>query len=65
MAHALGIDVIAEGVESSTQLKILQGEGCKEFQGYFFARPKALADLELFIKKRQVKFADLPTEIPV
>jgi diguanylate cyclase (GGDEF)-like protein/PAS domain S-box-containing protein len=39
LAHALKLDVIAEGVETETQLNLLRSEGCKEYQGYFFARP--------------------------
>ena len=39
MAHALGIAVVAEGVETAGQLEILQRLGCDEVQGYFIARP--------------------------
>lgn len=39
LAHALKLDVIAEGVETETQLNLLRLEGCSEYQGYFFARP--------------------------
>ena len=39
MAHALGISVIAEGVETETQLSHLRGLGCDDAQGYFFAPP--------------------------
>lgn len=39
MAHSLGHQVIAEGVETSEQYKILANEGCDEFQGYWIGRP--------------------------
>lgn len=39
MAHSLGIEVIAEGVETSAQLEFLQREGCDQVQGYFFSKP--------------------------
>ena len=39
MAHALDIDVIAEGVETEEQAKLLKNMGCCFMQGYFFARP--------------------------
>ena len=39
MAHSLGMSVIAEGVETETQLGYLRGIGCEEMQGYFFSRP--------------------------
>lgn len=41
MAHALGMTVVAEGVETIAQLRILQSLGCDEVQGYLFARPLA------------------------
>ncbi|MGJ7916428.1 EAL domain-containing protein [Massilia sp. LXY-6] len=39
MAHALGMEVVAEGVESEAQLAILRTLGCNEVQGYLVARP--------------------------
>ena len=39
MAHALGLRVVAEGVETEGQRRILVALGCDELQGYLFARP--------------------------
>jgi diguanylate cyclase (GGDEF)-like protein/PAS domain S-box-containing protein len=39
MANNLGIEVIAEGVETDAQLDFLWGAGCRFFQGYLFGRP--------------------------
>ena len=39
LAHALGLDVVAEGVESAEQRDILLKLGCDELQGFFFAEP--------------------------
>jgi diguanylate cyclase len=39
LAHALGLRVVAEGVETDRQCEILTALGCDEFQGYLFARP--------------------------
>jgi diguanylate cyclase (GGDEF)-like protein len=39
LAHALGLRVVAEGVETATQRDILLSLDCDELQGYFFARP--------------------------
>ncbi|MET3512438.1 diguanylate cyclase (GGDEF)-like protein [Pseudacidovorax sp. 1753] len=39
LSHALGLRVVAEGVETAGQRDILLGMGCDELQGFFFARP--------------------------
>jgi EAL domain-containing protein (putative c-di-GMP-specific phosphodiesterase class I) len=39
MASSLGMQTIAEGVETAGQLAFLQANGCTEVQGYFFNRP--------------------------
>ncbi|MFC4929760.1 bifunctional diguanylate cyclase/phosphodiesterase [Massilia sp. GCM10023247] len=39
MAHALGMRVVAEGVENRKQMLLLRTLGCDEGQGYYFSRP--------------------------
>lgn len=39
MAHALGLKVVGEGVETEGQRDVLQGQGCDALQGYLFSRP--------------------------
>jgi len=39
MAHALGMQTIAEGVETEAQLEFLRGEGCDAVQGYLLSKP--------------------------
>ncbi|MBE9110950.1 EAL domain-containing protein [Nodosilinea sp. LEGE 07298] len=48
LGQKLGMDVVAEGVETATQVAILRQEGCDYGQGYFFAKPlPAASALEL------------------
>jgi EAL domain-containing protein (putative c-di-GMP-specific phosphodiesterase class I) len=39
MAHALNLDVVAEGVETSEQLEFLKQHACNIAQGYYFSHP--------------------------
>jgi diguanylate cyclase (GGDEF)-like protein/PAS domain S-box-containing protein len=45
LGHSLGLEVIAEGVETEAQRDILLAQGCRFFQGYLFGRPQPLAAL--------------------
>lgn len=44
LAHKLGMDVIAEGIETETEKQILQSLNCEYGQGYLFAKPLSSAD---------------------
>lgn len=46
MARNLGMDVLAEGVETEAQHQALLRLGCPTYQGYLFARPLPLAQFE-------------------
>jgi len=45
LGKSLGLEVIAEGVETAAQRDILLLQGCRLFQGYLYARPQAPQDL--------------------
>ncbi|MDD5298257.1 MAG: EAL domain-containing protein [Rhodocyclaceae bacterium] len=45
MAASLGLEVLAEGVETREQADFLAREGCHEVQGYFFSRPVTASQL--------------------
>jgi EAL domain-containing protein (putative c-di-GMP-specific phosphodiesterase class I) len=49
LAHALGLRVTAEGVETEDQLAALIGLACDEAQGYFFLPPQPAPDLRSLI----------------
>jgi len=60
LGRSLGLEVIAEGVETQAQRDILLQQGCRLFQGYFYARPQATADLVDLVHKVH----PLPQESP-
>lgn len=51
MAHALHLKVIAEGVETASQLAQLREFGCDHVQGYFFSRPLPVDALTQLLKE--------------
>lgn len=51
MAHSLDLKVIAEGVESTTQLQLLKKLGCNTVQGYLFSKAVPASDIKPMFKK--------------
>ncbi len=51
LAHALGLQVTAEGVETPEQLAYIKSLACEEYQGYLFSRPVPATELERFFSK--------------
>jgi diguanylate cyclase (GGDEF)-like protein len=56
LAHALDIEVTAEGVETDEQFRILASMGCNTFQGFLFSKPLEAPALE--------RLLDVPTPLP-
>jgi EAL domain-containing protein (putative c-di-GMP-specific phosphodiesterase class I) len=52
MARNLGIEVIAEGVETEAQRAFLELHGCALCQGYLFSRPVPIEQFEALLKQR-------------
>ncbi|AUN95835.1 putative bifunctional diguanylate cyclase/phosphodiesterase [Pseudazoarcus pumilus] len=52
LASAIGLEVVAEGVETESQRTALHDIGCRLFQGYLFGRPCALAEFETALGAR-------------
>jgi Amt family ammonium transporter len=46
LAQNLGLEAVAEGVETSQQWQFLADKGCQVFQGYYFFKPLSVANLE-------------------
>lgn len=51
LAHHLGLNVVAEGVESAALLEKLSAFGCDEAQGYFISRPAPAEDLIRWLRE--------------
>ncbi len=51
LAHILGMEIIAEGVETELELAQLRCLGCEQAQGYFFAKPLPKEEVENLLKK--------------
>jgi diguanylate cyclase (GGDEF)-like protein len=54
MANKLGMEVIAEGVETETQRAFLEQHGCLLFQGYLVSKPVPIEQFEMLIKRNLV-----------
>lgn len=50
MSEAMGLNVIAEGVETEEQMKFLDEHGCHTFQGYLFSRPIPVNRFEILLE---------------
>ncbi len=59
MAHRLNLKVIAECVETTEQVQFLQAHECDQAQGYYFAKPMPVAELESLWRTCNFGFPDL------
>ncbi|MHB8599445.1 MAG: sensor domain-containing protein [Ktedonobacteraceae bacterium] len=53
MAHKLGLQVVAEGVEDAASFELLRELGCEKAQGYFMSRPLPAQALQSWLEQRQ------------
>ncbi|WAJ30287.1 putative bifunctional diguanylate cyclase/phosphodiesterase [Antarcticirhabdus aurantiaca] len=57
LGRALKMPVIAEGIETVEQLRMLRAEGCREMQGFLFSRPRPAGDLPRILAEVQAFWA--------
>lgn len=62
MAHSLGLEVIAEGVETILELEYLENRGCVAYQGYYFSKP---VSVEYFTKMLRENTCHLPSSTEI
>jgi len=62
LASNLGLDVVAEGVETETQYDYLKRLSCGKIQGYFFCKPLPADEAKAYIKTRNLSY--LPSTKP-
>jgi len=54
IAHNLGMDVVAEGVETNQQLSFLSGLRCEQLQGYLYSKPLATEQFQQYLLSHQI-----------
>jgi EAL domain-containing protein (putative c-di-GMP-specific phosphodiesterase class I) len=57
MAHSLGLEVCAEGVETAEQLAFLYDERCDRVQGFLLAEPMTVEEIDRFLAGRGITTA--------
>ncbi|MRV73526.1 EAL domain-containing protein [Duganella sp. FT92W] len=64
MAHSLGLDVVAEGVETAEQLAYLGRRRCDQIQGYYFSRPLPAAQCAALLGNQSAMAAEAAPGVP-
>jgi EAL domain-containing protein (putative c-di-GMP-specific phosphodiesterase class I) len=63
MAHVLGLEVVAEGVETATQVDYLKARGCQFGQGFLFGRPMGQAAMTTVLRRQRLAVRSLPANL--
>lgn len=59
LAHSLGMDVVAEGIEQMEQVEVLRDMDCDFIQGYVYSAPLPVEEFEVWREKYQRQTADM------
>ena len=63
LAEDLGLQTVAEGVETREQVTILLGLGCDRAQGFHYSKPLPLEELLAWIEQRRIRRTpDIPAQ---
>jgi diguanylate cyclase (GGDEF)-like protein/PAS domain S-box-containing protein len=57
LGQKLGLEVIAEGVETRAQLDFLSGEGCRQVQGFYFSHPLPAGEIDRLLRQGSDRIA--------
>ena len=62
LSQSLGLDAVAEGVESAGQLALLDSEGCRVAQGYYFSPPVHPREIDAMVRASLERVLSNPPE---
>ena len=54
MSNKLGLELLAEGVETKEQVDLLRSIGCDQVQGYYYAKPMPAEEVFALLKEKNV-----------
>ncbi|MCC7060901.1 MAG: EAL domain-containing protein, partial [Burkholderiaceae bacterium] len=55
LGESLGLEVVAEGVETPEQAALLDRLGCRQAQGFLYGKPMPASDLVAWVRSRELK----------
>jgi EAL domain-containing protein (putative c-di-GMP-specific phosphodiesterase class I) len=61
-AHSLGLDVVAEGIETDDQLGFMRDRQCSQAQGYLLGRPAPADEVTELLKKDRRPKGEKPSK---
>ena len=64
LGHALGMTIVAEGIETPNQLTTVMTSGCDIGQGYFLSKPESAETIHQMLSSQKYQTADKPAIAP-